>query len=273
MIIKDQKVQIVWNGKHKQYYISKGYVFTKLQDTFEVNIDDLLKGSNAKVNVQCDYCGGNYVSGFKGLNKRKTHSCLTCVPSKIREVFQDKYGVDHPMQLEETRKKLSDTWMITLGVPHNMMNKAVKDKATRSIIQSMYENGTAPCSNQQRHIHSLIGGELNYPVDKCSLDIAFPEQMVYLEYDGSGHDLCTKWTPREDFDKRQFKRKMFLQNAGWKLIRIISKRDKLLPDDYFVGVIEFCKNYLIERNHSWIEVNIDLMIVKCSEFEKNIKDL
>jgi len=45
---------VKWNSKHKNYYISKGYPFTKMRDEFEVKIEDLTKGSHALVNVKCD---------------------------------------------------------------------------------------------------------------------------------------------------------------------------------------------------------------------------
>lgn len=43
-----------WNGKTKKHYISKGYTFTKMGDEFEVKIEDLSKGCNIYVDVQCD---------------------------------------------------------------------------------------------------------------------------------------------------------------------------------------------------------------------------
>ena len=39
LISKTAKVK--WNGKNKQYYIDKGYTYTKCGDEFEVPIEDL----------------------------------------------------------------------------------------------------------------------------------------------------------------------------------------------------------------------------------------
>ena len=59
-MIIDEKVTITWNNKHKAYYESKGYIFTKKFEEFEVSTLDLAKSSNVRVNVKCDYCGTIY---------------------------------------------------------------------------------------------------------------------------------------------------------------------------------------------------------------------
>lgn len=56
MIVEGQIVKIKWNGRNKQHFISKGYVFTKLGDEFEVNPLELTKGSSVIIKVKCDYC-------------------------------------------------------------------------------------------------------------------------------------------------------------------------------------------------------------------------
>ncbi|MFC0903840.1 HNH endonuclease [Clostridium sp. MT-14] len=43
-----------WNPNNKRWYESKGYKWTKNGDEFDVKVEDLSKGSNAKVQVQCD---------------------------------------------------------------------------------------------------------------------------------------------------------------------------------------------------------------------------
>lgn len=53
-------VLIKWNAKTKKHYVSLGYEFTKMGDSFEVNVNDLTLGSNVLVDVKCDYCGKNY---------------------------------------------------------------------------------------------------------------------------------------------------------------------------------------------------------------------
>lgn len=50
-------VKLKWNKRNKDYYINKGYNFTFLGDKFEINANDLTKGSHKEVVVKCDYCG------------------------------------------------------------------------------------------------------------------------------------------------------------------------------------------------------------------------
>ena len=47
-------VMVKWNGGTKKHYISKGYTFTKINDSFDVIVEDLTKGSHSLVNAKCD---------------------------------------------------------------------------------------------------------------------------------------------------------------------------------------------------------------------------
>lgn len=51
------KIVIVkWHPITKNYYIKKGYIFTKFKDEFEVAVEDLSDGSNVLVDIECDGC-------------------------------------------------------------------------------------------------------------------------------------------------------------------------------------------------------------------------
>ncbi|WP_297419629.1 hypothetical protein [Clostridium sp.] len=43
-----------WNSRNKKHYEAKGYIYTKMEDEFEVDVNDLLEGSHIKVNIKCD---------------------------------------------------------------------------------------------------------------------------------------------------------------------------------------------------------------------------
>lgn len=87
-----ETVKVKWNGSNKKHYESLGYVYTKLGDEFEVNVKDLTKGSNAKVNCVCDGCGCNkkliwdYASYIRSVKKDGSTYCNKC--SKL--LFGDK---------------------------------------------------------------------------------------------------------------------------------------------------------------------------------------
>ncbi|MGG0793853.1 hypothetical protein ABE137_07580, partial [Brevibacillus laterosporus] len=144
-----------------------------------------------------------------------------------KKTLLEKYGVDHYSKTNEYKEKYKDTSIKKYGVKHpwlnkNIINKRVNtylsnygetnpmknSKIKRKLLKRLYENGKAPCSKQQKYIHNLIEGKLNYPVGTCLLDIAFPEEKIYVEYDGSGHELSVKFgsETKEKFDDRNKKR-------------------------------------------------------------------
>jgi hypothetical protein len=45
---------VKWNIKNIEWYIAKGYKFTKIKDKFEVLVEHLTKGSHSLVKVKCD---------------------------------------------------------------------------------------------------------------------------------------------------------------------------------------------------------------------------
>lgn len=82
MFDENQIVQVRWNNTNKEWYESKGYVFSKRNAYFEVKAKDLSPRSNSKVQATCDYCGENYetcffilMDGRKIIQKDCCHSC------------------------------------------------------------------------------------------------------------------------------------------------------------------------------------------------------
>lgn len=45
---------VKWDGRTRKHYESKGYIFTKIGNEFEVKVNDLSKGSSTVVEVSCD---------------------------------------------------------------------------------------------------------------------------------------------------------------------------------------------------------------------------
>lgn len=134
---------------------------------------------------------------------------------------------------------------------------------------TMYENGTAPCSTQQKYLHNLLGGELNYPISNCSLDIAYPEEKIYIEYCGGGHDLQVKFGNMTDIEFIIYERNRFdfLKSRGYKCIYILSKKDKLPSDEKLIDMCEYAKQYL-NIGHTRITFDIDNSKIITSQFEK-----
>ena len=65
VLASNQYITIQWGKRNKDWYESKGYIFTKYNDEFNVKAEDLTKGSHAKVKVICDYCGKELLCVWK----------------------------------------------------------------------------------------------------------------------------------------------------------------------------------------------------------------
>jgi very-short-patch-repair endonuclease len=213
------------------------------------------------------------------------------VKNKIKETNMDKYGVEFIILNDDFKKRINESIFNKYGVNNVSQNKLIKDKKKETTLKhygvenvsqdpiikknklkkqlyTMYNNGTAPCSKQQKYLQIILNGYLNYPVENCSLDIAFPEEKIYIEYDGSGHDLRTKFGDVTilEFKNKEITRHSYLKNKGWKQIRLISKNDILPYNDIILQLIKRAKKYL-NQGHSWFEINIDESKLKCSQYK------
>lgn len=178
------------------------------------------------------------------------------------------YGTEYYMQTEEGKERRRMTNLEKYGVTNLMKIPEFAEKVLVKVLRAMYINGTQTSSKQQKYLCNLLNGELNYPVHNCSLDIAFPDNKIYIEYDGSGHRLSIKFNQitEDDFNTRERNRYYFLKGKGWKLIRLSSRKDLLPNDDEIILLINKAKEYLL-NNHSWYYIDIDNNLIKCKEYE------
>ena len=73
-LLKNQTVDMVWRGNNKDYYESKGYMFTKYGDKFLVKAEDLSRCNSKKILVQCDMCEKINEISFAHYNNNITHN-------------------------------------------------------------------------------------------------------------------------------------------------------------------------------------------------------
>jgi len=179
--------------------------------------------------IKCK-CGEIFYTSFNNFLNRDKHQCDKCSEIKRKLNCIQKWGFDNPMKNKEVSAKVRDT---------------------------LFKNNNAPRSNQQIYIHQLIGGEINYPYYNASLDIAFPEEKLYIEYDGGGHCLTIKLgqITQNEFDKKQRNRWYSLYRSGWKSVNIISRNDNLPSDQIILEMLSYARTYLI--NHHYIKFDID----------------
>lgn len=214
---------------------------------------------------------------------------LQSTKDKVKETNLERFGCEYPLQNEEIKLKIQQTNLerygfitpllnediivktkasnqLNYGCDNVFQNKEIKDK----IRKSLYENNTAPCSSQQKYLHNLLGGKLNFPIGKYSLDIAFLDEKIYLEYDGSGHSAQVKSgnITEEEMITIERKRYYFLKNRGWSGIRFISLKNRFPSDEIIIDLINKAKSY-IKTGHSWFEIDIDNNELRCSEYTEN----
>ena len=186
--------------------------------------------------------------------------------AKYKSTCFDKYGVENLFQADFVKNKIIKYNYDKYGVSHPMKIPSIKNDRIRKMIFTKYRNGNGQSSRQQDYLHTIFGGEINYPVDRCCLDIALVANKIYCEYDGSGHELSVLMgsTTKSEFDKKEMGRKFYLRSKGWREFRIISNKD-LIPS---VNVLIDMKNISEEwfsKHHYWIKFDIDNNTIENSE--------
>lgn len=132
-----------------------------------------------------------------------------------------------------------------------------RSKNGKKAIKTMLENNVVPASKQQKYLCNLLQGKLNVYIENYIVDILL-ENNIVIEYDGSGHWLATSFNENitvEDVDKNDKKRDQRLIDLGYKIIRIVSKKDLLPNDDEIVKLINNCKNKLLHKDEIKIDIN------------------
>lgn len=150
-MLLSKTAKIKWNSKNKKRYTALGYVFTKIKDEFEVNVNDLPDYSKAEVIVKCDYCGTeikkkwiNYVSESKKNDLHKD-ACKECQRIKAKESMISKYGTSNPMDIEEFRNKQRETSLKKYGYENPSSHPEIRKKVAETNMKRY--GGIAPTAS------------------------------------------------------------------------------------------------------------------------------
>lgn len=126
-----EAVKVKWHGFTKQYYIDKGYVFTKIGDEFEVKVCDLPKNSHQKILVECDKCHRQYEREYreyiKGEDSVYGTFCRECCSDKQVAAQIRKHG-GCGLQVAETKEKAHKTNLERRGVETPFSDAEVVEK-------------------------------------------------------------------------------------------------------------------------------------------------
>lgn len=182
---------------------------------------------------------------------------------KSNRVYWNKIRADGTLDKIVEKRKATNLEMY--GYENVMQHPDVQKKA----FNSYFVNGTAPSSKEQRRICELVDGVLNFPSHPYMLDIAFPEDKVYVEYDGGGHDLPVKnkQLSQEQFNQKELKRSNAMLARGWKEIRVINPNDRKISSERIIEFIKEARTFLSIDNNSYIALNVDNNTIS---YEKNM---
>ena len=179
---------------------------------------------------------------------------------KQQQTMIERYGKPFLLQIDEFKEKIKNTMLEKYGYAFPQQVPEIRERT----MQTMFKNKTAPTSINQNHIFDLLTNNneivaLNYPFKRFFLDIAFIKNLIDLEYNGKGHDLSMRLgnLTEKEFQQKEIKREILIRQSGWKIINIISSNDKLPNDDTLLKMIHLAKEYLLNTNHTWINIDLD----------------
>lgn len=273
MLLPNQFIEVKWHPANKKHYESKGYVYTKMHETFLVKAEDLLPTSHSRVKVKCDHCDKimdrqfrRYVEETGGTygDCCKKHSRL-----KAKETNMRLFGAEWALQKQEFKEKQMETCMKSYGVPYisqydgfrqvvieSVRNRYGVDNVSQlpsvreKVAKSFYQNGTVATSKPQIELNNLLiklygQSELNYPLGSYLLDsyIKINGINIDVEYDGIyWHSL------NPDKDR---KRNQYVLSRGFKILRIVSA-DVLPEEEQLKQLIDT----LVNTDETFIEIII-----------------
>lgn len=132
-MLLSKTTKIKWNPKIKNHYVNLGYVYTKMGDEFVVSVNHLTTGSNALVQVKCDYCGATMTRSWcTYLTEHNTtipkDCCTQCKKHKIVETCLECYGVTSVFCHEETAARIAQTNIERYGVANPFDSQEVQER-------------------------------------------------------------------------------------------------------------------------------------------------
>lgn len=152
MLKPNQFTEVSWHNQTREWYESKGYVFTRYKDKFLVKCEDLSVGNHQKVVVICDYCGEEFITPFvQHIKSSENHGdcCRDCTAKKIKDVFIEKYGVNNVFQSDYAKSKSIETCQLKYGVDRACQSEEVKQKIAKT-NEERYGN-KCPLLNEEVH--------------------------------------------------------------------------------------------------------------------------
>lgn len=260
-----KKVKIKITSYNINHYLLLGYNAVNGYE-IEIKIEDLTSGSGYKVDVQCDYCKKIFKKAYRRyLETKDDLCCKDCRPRKFAKTNLDKFGVECSLRNPDINKKTKATWMKKYGVESPFASEEIREKIKKTCIErygtpvrifnkkdmskiskNQNKNNKVTTSKEQKDLHSLYGGELNYKIGKYYIDMFFEDSFICCEYNGGGHYLAVLHNriTEEELNLRDNEKYKFMIESGFKCFVIINKKSGLPNKEELIKIKERAINTL-----------------------------
>jgi len=282
MIYQEHELVKIWTS-NINYWRKNGFTNIKLGDAIIVKVIELPKWYTKKIAIRCDFCGKIFYKSFSQIKFDGYDNCsdYPCTKKRIENTCLKKFGKKHHWQNEECKQKRRKTWEKKYNSDHPMKNKDVKNKMIQTnlanyntpytfqledVVQKSMEtrakHGFAYTSVQEQYYYEIIQQNFSnvandYPIFGKLLDIVFLDKKIDFEYDGGGHCGFSRKDPTHKNDSN---RDIHVISKGWKVIRFVSKHDKLLSADEFLKILNICLKKLKKINYIRYDIEEKVLV-------------
>lgn len=138
MILQD-KILIKINSRNFNHY--KNFIENiKNNQSYEINVKNILPTSHSKLKVMCDICGSvsekPYREYMNSFNKYNLYSCSPkCSQFKNKLTNYNLYGVYNTFQSEETKKQIKETNLKRHGVEFPSQSSLIREKSKETSLK------------------------------------------------------------------------------------------------------------------------------------------
>ena len=152
-----KEVLVKWSPSNKKHFESKGYIFTNWNDEFLIKVEDLSKGSQRIVDVQCDECKKIMKQEWRTYNRYlksdNTNYCINCnTGTRVQSVIKTRLHNGKSFEnwcVNNGKKDILDLWDYEL-------NELLPSQITYGTLQKYYfKCGVDGFESELQCIHTI----------------------------------------------------------------------------------------------------------------------
>ena len=141
-MLKSETITVTISYRNLTHYLKLGYEAI-LNKELEIKIKDLPSVSHVKIDVLCEICKSEkklmYCKYLDNCKRHGFYSCKKCSRQKAVLTSRNLYEVDNWMQLEESKKIISQKNLDKWGFKTTLLVPEIKEKISFLIHQYMIQ--------------------------------------------------------------------------------------------------------------------------------------